>query len=81
MLLLTDKYSCFKSKLYGKAGDEISIIAEHGNVLIVEGKNGKRFSVCRENIGDKNAAPAMAALITKVPIANRAAPIKQGEMF
>lgn len=35
---------------YGRAGDEIKIIADHGNVFIVENDLSNRFSVVKENI-------------------------------
>jgi formylmethanofuran dehydrogenase subunit D len=35
---------------YGKKGDKIKIIAEHGEVLIVEDTKGRRFSVNKEKV-------------------------------
>ena len=34
-----------KGKIYGKKGDLVTLISEYGKVLIVEDKNGDRFSV------------------------------------
>jgi len=40
----------FESRCYGLAGDRVTIIADHDNVLIVENTVGSRFSVRREDI-------------------------------
>lgn len=49
MILLADVYSTFhkgnKPILYGKKGQEVKEISQHGEVLIVEAKNGSRFPV------------------------------------
>lgn len=53
MTLLTDIISMFhpaaKPVIYGLKGEKVTLIAEHGNVLIVEGKKG-RLSVNRDQI-------------------------------
>ncbi|QJB39747.1 hypothetical protein HF324_18535 [Chitinophaga oryzae] len=55
--LLADAFSAFyqdKVRLhYGKAGDRVKIISEHGAVLIVEDKNGNRFPVAAENVSGR----------------------------
>lgn len=49
--LTVDKYSYGKDKtLYGKAGEKVTQIADHGNVLIVENKKKQRFSVNKDEI-------------------------------
>lgn len=42
--LIEDVFSYKKTK-YASKGDEVKIISEHGEVLIVENKNGNRFPV------------------------------------
>lgn len=52
--LREDISSLFKrSHVYGKAGDVVVIVAEHGNVLIVEGINNDRFPVKPEQLNDE----------------------------
>ena len=41
-----------KNVVYGKVGDEVKIIADYGNVLIVENDKG-RFPCKAENISEK----------------------------
>lgn len=42
VLVLTQTITSNKNKtLYGNKGEEVTLIAEHGDVLIVEGKRGK----------------------------------------
>jgi|GEM_PF-1635593 len=43
--LTRDIYSSVTSTLYGKAGDQVKTIGDHGEVHIVEGPNGVRFPV------------------------------------
>lgn len=47
---LIDQVNGFNGHLYGNAGDEVTIIADHVNVMIVEDKKGNRFSVERGNL-------------------------------
>jgi len=44
-----DIVSMFKQKLLGRRGEKVTIIATHGDTLIVEGKNG-RFAVLKSEI-------------------------------
>ncbi|MDF3076158.1 MAG: hypothetical protein K0S09_47 [Sphingobacteriaceae bacterium] len=49
--LLTDKYSTMKKGLlYGKKGDKVTVIETYHRAVIVEGKDGKRFSVKVEEL-------------------------------
>lgn len=53
MILLADKYSNFhpdgKPVLLGKAGEKVTLISEHGDVLIVAGPRGK-FPIQKDKI-------------------------------
>lgn len=53
MILTEDKYSNFhpdgKPVLLGKAGEAVTLISEHGDVLIVQGSRG-RFPVHKDKI-------------------------------
>lgn len=49
--LKVDKVSNGKDKtIYGKAGDKVTQVTDHGNVLIVENKKKQRFSVNKDEI-------------------------------
>lgn len=51
MILLEDINSSYRNKIrYGNKGDEVRLIADHGNVLIVEGNKG-RFPVKKNKVG------------------------------
>lgn len=50
--LISDQNSNFKGRVYGKANERIKIISEHGNMAIVEGETGTRFSTLQSNIAD-----------------------------
>ncbi len=53
MTLTCDIFSMFhpggKPVVYGLRGEKVTLVAEHGDVLIVEGKKG-RFSVIKDQI-------------------------------
>lgn len=53
MTLLCDIFSMFHDKngpiKVGQRGEKVKEIADHGNVLIVEGKKG-RFTVCKTQV-------------------------------
>lgn len=38
------------SEVYGHAGDDVMLIADHGNMLIVQHKNGERFPVLKIDV-------------------------------
>lgn len=51
MKLLSDRYALNdKKKLYAKAGEEVTLIKDNGNVLIVASKKGERFPVRKEEV-------------------------------
>lgn len=92
MRLKQDLFSVVNPKLrYAVAGEELKMIAEHGNVWIVEGGSGKRFSVRKEDLTDMDqevnheAAPVAAAPIksnNREPVTKaKAAHIIQKSLF
>lgn len=98
MKLNADIRSILKPEhLYGKRGDIVSIISDHGNVVCVEGKDRKRFAVnkiflCEELEPEdpepnEIAAPDTAALIVnKAPVSSsrktkRVVPLNQPTIF
>lgn len=48
--LKTDVCGVRAGTIYGKAGDEVKIIADHIGVLIVESLNGNRFAAKRDEV-------------------------------
>lgn len=54
IILKTNKVSHHNRKIIAKAGDKCKVIAEHGEVLVVE-YNNERFSV---NVKDTEECPA-----------------------
>lgn len=55
--LINSIYSLFAPyQCYGRSGELVRLIAEHGNVAIVEGSNG-RFPVKVENIMEATDVP------------------------
>lgn len=68
--LKTDTYSfCDHKKLYGRAGEEVTIIRRREHVLIVQLNSGFRFSMLEENLVDDpdGSAPAAAVERQQVP--------------
>lgn len=59
-LLREDKYSRAYKKaggaavLYGKRGEKVTLIGDHGDVMIVEAENGTRFPVRTEQLIEAN---------------------------
>jgi hypothetical protein len=50
-ILNQDVFSTLKPKVqYGKKGEKVNIISDRGNVLIVENKNGLRYSITSEKL-------------------------------
>lgn len=48
---LTEDVTGVKGRQYARAGDQVRIVADHGNVQIVENINtGERFSINTEKI-------------------------------
>ncbi len=92
MRLKRELFSVVNPKLkYASAGEEVKLISEHGDVWIVDGENGKRFSVRRDELTDldeevkQEAAPVAAAPIktnNRGPVAKaKAAHIIQKSLF
>ena len=50
MPILTENIISVFRRQYGKKGDKVKIISDRGNVLIVENKEGVRFSVKKEKV-------------------------------
>lgn len=49
-ILKDDKYSHVKSKeCYGKRGEKVTLISEHGNIFIVKGSSGS-FSINKDQL-------------------------------
>lgn len=48
VILLEDVVSVSKSRLYGSKGETVRIVADYGNVLIVENSSGIRYPVKKE---------------------------------
>lgn len=83
---------CNDKTVYGKAGDEVKIIAEFGNVVIVEGLKGERFPVKKTGLAEEvkeqilEAAPDTAVtnttIINRAPVSKKKAmPINQPTLF
>lgn len=54
---LIEDVTSAKGKVYARAGQRVTIIAEHDNVMIVEGYDSKeRFSVKIENLNVKHVS-------------------------
>lgn len=67
--LLISKYSYFNpSHAYGKAGDLVTLVAEHGEVWIVEGSNRQRFPVAVKELADQDGKPLTKEKITPVAL-------------
>jgi hypothetical protein len=52
-LLQDDITSQFKSQVYGRYGEEVTLVADHGNVWIVEDQKGQRFPVPADKLIEK----------------------------
>lgn len=78
---------------YATQGQMVKLIAEHGNVCVVENNEGFRFPILTalittEKIIPKPAAPSTAATASnqsiinkRVPVQKKAAPINQPNLF
>ncbi len=73
-----------RSHVFGKAGDIVTLIAEHGDVFIVEAENNERFPARKEllNEGPKRESEAKPSEVeptatnkkTKKPTKTKAVP-------
>lgn len=72
MKLKHDIVSMFRGLVYARAGEEVELIATHGNILIVESKAGTRFSIYKTDLTEnyiKQQEPV------RIPVENK--PMKQ----
>ena len=53
-VLLEDVISVFKGRVYGRAGDEVTILSQRGDVLIVQASSGDRYPVHQTKISNAN---------------------------
>jgi formylmethanofuran dehydrogenase subunit D len=51
-LTQTIRSACKPSIIYGNEGEEVNIIADHGEVMIVENKEGNKFPVNKQFLND-----------------------------
>jgi hypothetical protein len=51
-LTQTIRSACKPSIIYGNEGEEVNIIANHGEVMIVENKEGNKFPVNKQFLND-----------------------------
>lgn len=90
MKLKNDVHSfCNPKIVYGLQGDSVKLVSDHGQVLIVEGVNGKRFSVKQSELTSQiiikrkteaepdTAAPIKPNINQAPPVSKGAAPINQ----
>lgn len=78
MILANDITGIFKRTRYAKVGDHVKLIAEHGQVLIVENEIGERFSIRSDEVVDEKKPEAI--VITPAPLKNKrkeSIPLKQ----
>lgn len=54
MKLKEDVYSTCNKNLYGRAGEEVEMVSERGDLLIVKGEKG-RFSVHKSKVDVENS--------------------------
>jgi formylmethanofuran dehydrogenase subunit D len=75
MRLKEDVVGMYSKIQYGKAGDEVKVVSEHGDMVIVENTEGSRFPMLKIHLTEEKviheAAPDTAAPNNK-PIINRA---------
>jgi len=75
--LSIDIISAFKKTAYGHAGDPVKIVADHGEVVMVEDSEGFKFSVLRTELRTDNDTelPSLPApeLIPR-PLENKSIP-------
>lgn len=66
--LSTDIVSVFNGSLYGSAGDPVSVVAEHGAVLIVEGPDNKRYAVTSVEIDTNPGSSNSPVILELIPL-------------
>lgn len=77
--LLEDARSHSRSHIYAGKGEQVTVIAEHGTVIIVEDNSGQRFPVLRSLLGNMPIIenPQPAAPIKPIEFIDYAEPIKE----
>lgn len=58
LFLNCDVKGPFSQALYGKKGDEVRLVADHGDMLIVE-VHGKRWPVLRSEVSETMEEPSI----------------------
>lgn len=67
--LTVDIISGFHRKVYGRAGDPVTVIADHGNVVMVQDPEGYKFSVLKTELRDeKGSTPAVTTGPELIPL-------------
>lgn len=68
-----------KGKVYGFAGDEVTVISDYKNVQVVESANGERFPCKTDNLTDGEVIISEKPLTELKPIINQvqAKPVKR----
>jgi hypothetical protein len=55
--LSQDVYSAFKKTLYGRAGDQVTVLSERGEIAIVEGHGKNRYPVLKSELRSESVPP------------------------
>lgn len=76
-----DIYSHVSNQLYGKAGDEVVIVADHDNVQIVAGRNGFRFPVATITLTNQPGDLDMAYVTPEVTYAVNRKPTRKKKVL
>lgn len=84
--LLSDIKSAFHNRIYGTAGTEVFLVADHGNVMIVADKDDNRFPVPAELLSDQLVIRQTTTVIKEKPktvraTKKKAGPIQQTNLF
>lgn len=66
--LSTDIVSAFNRSHYGSADDPITVIADHGNVLIVEGPDNNRYAVTSIEIHTNPNSSKSPVILELIPL-------------
>lgn len=67
MKLSADVRSNFNNrKLYGTKGEEVIFISDHEKVVIVENKEGNRFSVLKILLTEEDVQPSAVEVLTEI---------------
>jgi hypothetical protein len=76
------------ANIYGNAGDQVTLVSDHDEVLIVEDENKFRFPVKREEVSEEDKPellPDETPVLNEAPVKNKknkkAAPQEQKSLF